>query len=443
MVVGEDGASWLRAAVALCVMYWLLLSYPLTLALTCLGTLLITVLIYLKRLLRARECPARLTCRDSALARHVGAHCPTFRHILRLPAWARNCHVQSCLGLLACRQGAHFAREYLQLHDGGLLALDWAVGSQYVSPAHPLLLLLPDLTGSAVQLSALCCQALTLGMRAVVINRRGQAGSIVSTPKLPGYGDTSDLREVIGYLQRTHQRAALCAVGVGTGGDALLSYLGQFGSSARLSAAVCISPSYNAADTLHGLPTPYLQLYLSHLKQAVLSNAQVFGPLVQRARGAWSVKEFDQKVVSTCAGYNDLEDFWEDNEPLREADEVSAPVLCVSSLDDPVCRPQHIPYDLFRALPNFFLLTLPHGGHAGFRQGLGGLSWAEAAAMDFVQAMLSFQPCTCYVANGVHVATQTNDLLDWTPDPLTLDLVTLEPEDTSRLPRTLPAEWHG
>ncbi|PVD33092.1 hypothetical protein C0Q70_08541 [Pomacea canaliculata] len=253
-------------------MYWLLLSYPLTLALTCLGTLLITVLIYLKRLLRARECPARLTCRDSALARHVGAHCPTFRRILRLPAWARNCHVQSCLGLLACRQGAHFAREYLQLHDGGLLALDWAVGSQYVSPAHPLLLLLPDLTGSAVQLSALCCQALTLGMRAVVINRRGQAVAL-SAPQSYLVMETP-LTSVRSLGTATHppeSRPLRCRGG--DRGDALLSYLGQFGSSARLSAAVCISPSYNAADTLHGLPHPTCSSTCPTLKQAVLSNA--------------------------------------------------------------------------------------------------------------------------------------------------------------------------
>lgn len=434
MVAVEEGGRVAHAAVALCVMYWLVLSYPFTLALTCLGTLLITVLIYLKTLFRTRDCLARLTCRDSALSHHVTQYCHAFRRALRLPVWARNAHIQSAMGLLARERDVEFRREYLQLHDGGMVALDWMSGCQFIPHGRPVLLILPDLPSSALQMGALCREALKLGLKAVVVNRRGQGGSLVNTPKLPGYGDTSDLREVVDFL--LHEEGILSAVGVGTGGDLLLSYLGEFGSSAHLSSAVCISPSYSGEHTMHTLPAPYSLLYLSHLKRSVLAHAKVFGKHAQQARATWSLREFDRRLTAPQGGWEDMEEFWADNEPLRDADEISVPVLCISSSDDPVCLQKHIPHDLFRALPNFFLLSLPHGGHAGFRHTLTGLSWAENAAVDFVLAMLTFpaQHHHRHVSCS-HAHTQTDDLTD----VMCRTSVDSEPEVASRM----STEAHG
>lgn len=301
--------------------------------------------------------------------------------------------------------------------DKGLLALDWEMGGEHLPHGRPILLVLPDLPQSAMQLGALCREAFNYGMKAVVVNRRGQGGSPVSTPKLPGYGETGDLREVVDFLRE--DGITLSAIGVGTGGDLLLSYLGQFGSSAHLRSAVCISPSYSAQSTLHDLPFPYSCLYLSHLKRAVLSHANVFGDAARLARSAWTVKEFDRRLHCEAGceeggGHSTLEEFWAENEPLREVDEISVPVLCVSSLDDPVCSPQHIQHELFRVLPNFFLLTLPQGGHAGFRQSLQGISWAENAAMDFVLSMMTFHTHHADVDSPcAHACTQTDECVEY------------------------------
>ena len=48
MVAAGDGGSGARYAAALCVMYWLLLSYPVTLIIASVATILVTALIYLK-----------------------------------------------------------------------------------------------------------------------------------------------------------------------------------------------------------------------------------------------------------------------------------------------------------------------------------------------------------------------------------------------------------
>ncbi|KAL8575215.1 hypothetical protein ACOMHN_042336 [Nucella lapillus] len=408
---GEGGSRGARYAAAVCVMYWLLLSYPLTLAVASVATLFLTLLIYLKTLLRRRDSLARLTCRDSALSHFLTRHCHAFRRALQLPLWCRNRHVQSLLALCAWEPGVQFERQYLQLSDKGLVALDWELGGQHLPHGRPMLLVLPDLPMSALQVGAICHEAFTFGLKAVVVNRRGQGGTPLNTPKILGYGDASDLREVIDFLRQ--EGVTLSAVGIGTGGDLLLSYLGQFGSSAYLKSAVCVSPSFGARNALHRLRFPYSWIFLAHLKHAVLRHAQVFGDISDAVRRAWTVKEFDRRLH--CEGspsegaYPSLDEFWAENEPLREADEIGVPVLCVSSLDDPVCSPADIQHELFRTLPNLFLLTLPQGGHGGFRPSLHGLSWADNAAVDFVLAMMTYHTHHGDVSSScAHTGTQTD-----------------------------------
>lgn len=63
----------------------------------------------------------------------------------------------------------------------------------------------------------------------------------------------------------------------------------------------------------------------------------------------------------------DWDSYWERNEPLRDADEVAVPVLCVCSRDDPLLPPAYsLPLNLFQSNPYFFLALTDSGGHCGF-----------------------------------------------------------------------------
>ena len=63
MVAAADGGGGARYAAALCVMYWLLLTYPITLVIASVATILVTALIYLKvkALLHHRLLPSHLS----------------------------------------------------------------------------------------------------------------------------------------------------------------------------------------------------------------------------------------------------------------------------------------------------------------------------------------------------------------------------------------------
>ncbi len=77
---------------------------------------------------------------------------------------------------------------------------------------------------------------------------------------------------------------------------------------------------------------------------------------------------------------------------MRDADDISTPVLCINSLDDPVCAESNIPLELFKLYPNFLLVTSQHGGHCGFLEGsLNHLeSWGCKATVDYLSAVMDF-----------------------------------------------------
>lgn len=63
----------------------------------------------------------------------------------------------------------------------------------------------------------------------------------------------------------------------------------------------------------------------------------------------------------------DWDRYWDRNEPLRDADEVAIPVLCICSRDDPLLPPAStLPLPLFQSNPYFLLVLTDKGGHCGF-----------------------------------------------------------------------------
>lgn len=112
--------------------------------------------------------PVAFICKPSALAKYLLKHCASFCKYVPNPAWhwrASPC-LQTVLGALWPHDCAvHFIRDYLQLSDDGLVALDWAV----VGPkrrrtssnsSSPILLIIPNsfgkLTRNVLKVIRLC-----------------------------------------------------------------------------------------------------------------------------------------------------------------------------------------------------------------------------------------------------------------------------------------------
>jgi abhydrolase domain-containing protein 15 len=103
-----------------------------------------------------------------------------------------------------------------------------------------------------------------------------------------------------------------------------------------------------------------------------------------------SLTSFEERLHCHLHGYRSMAEYWECNNPVREVDEITIPVLCINSLDDPICKEQCIPYSLFTDCPNFMLVTSPIGGHCGFLDGNNLEPWADKVALEYIASVLEF-----------------------------------------------------
>ncbi|XP_077168797.1 LOW QUALITY PROTEIN: protein ABHD15 [Paroedura picta] len=298
------------------------------------------------------------------------------------------------------------ARDHLQVADGGLVALDWVVGpgggsrKGFVAAGATVLLVVPNAAGKITRnLCQLCRLALDKGHYPVIFNRRGHNGCPLTSVRLQPFGDPTDLKEAVTYIRFRHPTAVLFAASEGSGSGLLLSYLGECGSSCDVQGAVCVSPLLKGQDWFEaGSPWLWEWSLLLYQKTVISRHAKALREVVdmEKVLGSHSLREFEDALF--CCGKSrpvTWETYWACNEPLRDADDVAVPVLCICSADDPVRGPpsQTLPWELFRTNPHFFLLLAPHGGHCGFLQKRAcssAASWGNTVALDYLEVLAKF-----------------------------------------------------
>lgn len=118
---------------------------------------------------------------------------------------------------------------------------------------------------------------------------------------------------------------------------------------------------------------------------------------MERVLGSHSLREFEESLFCHQKSQpTTWEAYWSCNEPLRDADDVAVPVLCICSTDDPVRGPSSrtLPWELFHTNPHFFLLLAPHGGHCGFLQksssSSSAASWGNTVALEYLGVLGKF-----------------------------------------------------
>uniref|UniRef100_A0A3Q3ADX8 Protein ABHD15-like n=1 Tax=Kryptolebias marmoratus TaxID=37003 RepID=A0A3Q3ADX8_KRYMA len=303
-----------------------------------------------------------------------------------------------------------FTRDHLLLKDGGVVALDWAVGTRLgeaamrkrwdgrkalgcFTSAPPVLLLIPQSWGGmSPHLKLLSLQATRQGFYVVVFHHRGTAGTPLTTARLTEFGDPADLEQAVSYVHSRHLSSVLVAVSEGSGSGVLLSYLGEHGSSTYLTAAAAISPVllgqlwFEAA-----MPPVYRWAALFRRKTQLSSFRGVLD--VDRALSCSNLRDFEEALFSHQA--KNWESYWERNEPLRDADEAAVPVLCICSRDDPVLTPAStLPLSLFLNNPYFLLVLTDRGGHCGFtlegREEMDDGIWSHSVALEYFKVVAEF-----------------------------------------------------
>lgn len=369
--------------------------------------------------------------KPSTLAQYLLRHCGSLTRPTLAPWPKGDPHLQTVQGLLCgpYAQRLQFSRDNLFLKDGGIVALDWAVRTgpsdvnvrrRCESNTPPVLILIPRHWGGlSAHLSSLCHTATSQGFYVVVFHHRGTAGCPLTTTRLTEFGDSADFEQAVTYIHSRQPSSVLLAVSEGSGSGILVSYLGEKGSSSRLTAAAAISPVLLGQVWYETtLPPFYHWGLLYHRKQQLRRYASSFREVldVDYILRSSSIKDFEERLFCNNQSEalwglaapvawelkdrahpaKDWDSYWERNEPLRDADEVAVPLLCICSRDDPllppVCSP---PLSLFQSNPYFMLMVTDTGGHCGFTLQTNNnqsenINWSHLAVLEYLRVTVDF-----------------------------------------------------
>lgn len=356
---------------------------------------IICVSYLLKRLFGPSTVHTKLHHMESRFNSYIINKCKMMSQPFTIPGWATNRHVQTVLAPIIQRKQLSFQREVVTLKDGGILTLDWAMkelGNRKKS--DPVLLILPGLAGDRNGVSSLCKLSVERGYWTVVFNKRGYGNAAILTPKLQSFADPTDLKEAVEHIRRQFPDSYISASGSSAGSALLAAYLGTYGESADISAAVLNCPGYDPEALFRDhVRQPYNYVLLRSLKALVSQHKSILSRVVdmEEAMKSSSLIEFEEKLFCRIYGYSSMKEYWAHNDPTSNLANIAPPALCINSLDDPICVKENIPWDEFYEHDKSILLTTDKGGHCGFLQYPHLDSWADNVTLEFIAAVLELK----------------------------------------------------
>lgn len=309
------------------------------------------------------------------------------------PPWLPGGNLQTLYPTLFLRgNSVDYRRERWELDDGDFLDIDWLDG-----PADtPLVVLLHGLEGSSHSAYARSLmQALQLhGWRGAAVNFRGCSGVPNRLPRAYFAGDSTEIETVLSRIRRSLPTTTVYAVGISLGGNALLKWLGEAGSTAGefLAGAVAVSAplDMNAAGAAldSGFNRQvYTRYFLSTLKSKSLAKAARFPGLldIEAIRAATTFREFDTLVTAKLHGYRDAEDYWTRTSSKPLLKHVAIPTLVLNAKNDPFL-PAHVLPAVSDVSSSVSLQQPETGGHVAFPAGSfpGHIHWLPQRILAFL-----------------------------------------------------------
>ncbi|KAJ1915019.1 hypothetical protein IWQ60_008591 [Tieghemiomyces parasiticus] len=306
--------------------------------------------------------------------------------------WLFNAHLQTAtITKLAYFKGydVNYKRESVALPDGGGIAIDWYPSfEENPDTSLPIVFMLHGLTGGSHEFYVRAqVKKMTEGpgvrqtrFRAVVMNNRGCGFSELLTPKMYSAGNTEDVRYVINHIHARYPTTPMVGVGFSLGANIIVKYAGEEGDRCVLRGLVSVGNPFNmllaSEKVSEGIlgSLVYKRVMRNNMVHAFMRHKHVFlgSDLdVDQVAKSKTMSDFDDLVTCRVFGYESPRDYYIKSSSAPYVAQVRIPLLCLNSLDDPVCSSKSIPYQAFRQNPYAFLATTQHGGH---------LAWLEAGS---------------------------------------------------------------
>ena len=258
---------------------------------------------------------------------------------------------------------------------------------------RPLLVLFHGLEGSSNShyARALMHAARQRGWQGVVVHFRGCSGEINRLPRAYHSGDSTEIDWILRRLRTLHGDGPLFAVGVSLGGNALLKWLGEQGEAAHavvqraaaISAPIDLHAAGNALE--QGFNMVYTKNFLATMKRKSLAKLHVHPGLFDetRLRATRTLREFDDLITSRLHGYDGVDDYYTRASSKPHLARIAVPTLLLNARNDPFLPgttlpdPSQLSAAVTAAFPD-------QGGHVGFPDDKGTLTWMPQTVIEFV-----------------------------------------------------------
>lgn len=242
----------------------------------------------------------------------------------------------------------------------------------------PLLLLLHGLEGSirSHYIQAFLSEALRRDWQAVVLIFRSCGEQPNRLLRLYHSGETTDLSFAISHLEHAHPSSPLILAGVSLGGNVLLKYLGECGSSVspRIFGAAAASVPFDLNQSSRHIDLGFSKLYqrafLKSLQAKAVFKVAAFSGIadLDKVAAAQTIYDFDDVFTAPVHGFRDAAHYYSESSSIRFLETISIKTLLLSAVDDPFL-PSRVLADVERIAAGNHCLELDfpqHGGHVGF-----------------------------------------------------------------------------
>lgn len=312
----------------------------------------------------------------------------------RAPAWLPGGNLQTLYpALLAPRPRVTYCRERWDTPDGDFIDLDWTTTKP--DGNAPLLVLFHGLEGSSNSHYArgLMHAAIQREWPGVVVHFRGCSGELNRLPRAYHSGDSAEIHWILQRLRAQHRQGPLLVAGVSLGGNALLKWLGEQGPDAQqlvhraaaISAPVDLHAAGHALE--QGFNMVYTNNFLATMKRKSLAKLRVHPGLfdAEKLRATRTLREFDDLVTAPLHGYAGVDDYYTRASSKPGLIGITVPTLLLNARNDPFLPGDALP--AANQLSAAVTAAFPdEGGHVGFSDRGGTLSWLPQTVLEFLSA---------------------------------------------------------
>lgn len=247
-----------------------------------------------------------------------------------------------------------------------------------VTPASRHLVLFHGLEGSSQSAYAQAFAALAQqrGWDYSVPHFRGCSGELNRAPRAYHSGDFEEIGWMLGRL-RAASSQPLLAVGISLGGNALLRWAEEAGTSAAatVAALAAVSSPIDLAAAGRAIDRGfnwlvYSRMFLASMKPKALAKWQQHPGLFDRARlaAARTLYDFDDVFTAPLHGFKDTPDYWARASAKPHLAQIRIPALVLNARNDPFVPSASLPGPA-EAGRSVTLWQPAHGGHVGFPHG--------------------------------------------------------------------------